>query len=129
MTRTHHTNDRDRAAYLRSLAKGWATDLRRLGPRPRHRFGGNKHVHRARCEAWEHRSVAIAGAADVADALEHGAVLADADRVPPDVLEVRAVELRRVGLTFAAVASSLGIPIGTAKTWCRRARLAQAGAA
>lgn len=89
-----------KAAHLRRVAAGWQAELRHLRMRKR----------------GQDRRQAIAGALALARELE-------ALAKPQQPLEVQVAELRQAGLTFEAVAATLGIPVGSAKTCMRRVRL------
>lgn len=117
---TAPTNAVHRAAHLQALAVRWRAERTALGRRP-HTRRGRRATERA--TTWRHVDVAIAGALEVAEALR-----ADAQRLAGELvvdlpLEARAVGLRRAGLTFHAIAGELHVPVGTCKTWVRRARL------
>jgi DNA-directed RNA polymerase specialized sigma24 family protein len=114
-----------RAAHLRALAAAWAAEARDLGARPRLRLGRCPKAHRDRSRPWQERHDAIAGALALAQDLEAASLskAATAAVAAGGTVEQRAVALRAAGLTFAGVAATLGIPVGSAKTWVRRARL------
>lgn len=92
---------RAKAQHLRDLARRWRDDLLRR---------------RIRKGATDQRA-AIIGALEFAREIERGL----GDAVAP--IEQRVVELRRLGLPFTAVARTLNIPVGSAKTIARRIRL------
>lgn len=118
--RIENNRTAEHAAHLRRLAAGWQAELRQLGRRPHFR----RRVPTTTVAPWRHRQQAIAGALALADAIEAEAIQLAAQAVPvADQLPERVTELRTAGLTFAAVAEVVGIPIGTAKTIARRARL------
>lgn len=92
---------RIKAQHLRDLARRWREDLLRR----RIRKGA----------VAQH--AAIVGALELAREIEQGL---GGDATP---IEQRVAELRRQGLPFTAIARTLGIPVGSAKTCMRRVRL------
>ena len=119
------------AEQMLALVDHWRAELRELGRRPRWRGRGHDvRRYRARIAPWIERETAIAGALELVHAMQRQAQASAAASVPADApIDERAVRLRSAGLTFAAVASTLHVPVGTAKTWVRRSRLAAGGAA
>ncbi len=118
-------DDVARATHLRVLAANWAEQLRSMGPRPRLRAGSSREAYRERMRPWRDLQAAIVGALDVAQALDGEAQRRAAGVVAAGSgdLAGKAVVLRELGMTFGAIAGTLGVPIGSAKTWARRARL------
>ncbi|MBZ0150846.1 MAG: hypothetical protein K8J09_04880 [Planctomycetes bacterium] len=124
---TAHPDElRARAAHLRSVAARWGAELRATPiPRPRRgRIDADRH--RA-LRAYHERRDDIASVIEFAADLEAQAsaiVAQHATAALTGTTQDRAVQLRTAGLSFGAIADVLCIPIGSAKTWCRRARLA-----
>lgn len=92
-----------KAQHLRAVAARWQAELQRLKMRKR----------------GQDLRDAIGGALALARELEQ-----EAGQQVDVPLPQRVVELRRQGLPFTAVARTLGIPTGSAKTYARQARLA-----
>lgn len=107
-----------RAASLRRLAESWQRALRTASLPQRER---------------QQVRVAIAGACDLASALDgqpvprhlaQRTVRVEVPRIRRGVaVRHRAIAMLGTGTSYRDVAASLGIPVSTAKTWARRARL------
>lgn len=113
------------AHRVRALAASWAVELRALGARPRLRRGRRQREFLDRSRPWTEREAAIASAIELAQDLEDLARQRAAATVVAGRQDLagKVVALRAAGLTFAAAAKALGIPVGTAKTLARRVRL------
>jgi O6-methylguanine-DNA--protein-cysteine methyltransferase len=100
---TSPEHQRIKAQHLRQVAARWQAELQQLKMRKR----------------GQDRRMAVAGALELARELGQ-----EAGQQVDLPLPQRVVELRRQGLPFTAVARTLGIPTGSAKTYARQARLA-----